>query len=92
MEFINGVLFIIFLIAAILIILLVLFRPSEKGGGLGGVFGGGAQDMAFGVKTTKIIDKVILVLAILFVLLSVLVTMTSQHHIARGTDTTETSE
>ena len=91
MAVINGLLFGIFLISALLMTLLVLFRPSEAGG-LGGVFGGGTQDMAFGVKTTKIVDKIILGLAIIFLLCAILVTMTSSHHIEKSaTETTEGS-
>jgi len=94
MGIIHGILFVIFLISAVLLIVLVLFRPSEQGGGLGGVFGGGATDMTFGVKTTKIIDKIILVLATVFILFSVLSTLTSEAFLNKTTtDNTEnTSE
>ena len=90
MAIIHGILFVCFLIAAVLLIILVLFRPSEQGGGLGGVFGGGASDMTFGVKTTKVIDKIIIVLATIFILFSILSTLTSDAFINKPTsDTTE---
>ena len=92
MAIIHGILFICFLISAIMLIILVLFRPSEQGGGLGGVFGGGASDMTFGVKTTKIIDKIIVVLATIFILFSVLSTLTSEAFVNKpAADTTEES-
>ena len=92
MAIIHGILFVCFLISAIMLIILVLFRPSEQGGGLGGVFGGGASDMTFGVKTTKIIDKIIVVLATIFILFSVLSTLTSEAFVSKpSADTTEES-
>ncbi len=92
MAIIHGILFGCFLISAIMLIILVLFRPSEQGGGLGGVFGGGASDMTFGVKTTKIIDKIIVVLATIFILFSVLSTLTSDAFANKpAADTTEES-
>ncbi len=89
MAVLHTLLFIIFIISAILLTLLVLFRPSEGGGGLGGVFGGGVTDMAFGVKTAKIIDKIILILAIIFIATAIFVTLTSETHIAKQADNTE---
>ncbi len=72
MDFLIGVLSVLFTVTALLIILMVLFRPSE-GGGLSGAFGGMGGDTAFGVKATQVIDKIIASVAIGFVLLAILI-------------------
>ena len=78
MDFVVGLLYVIFTMAALLLILMVLFRPTE-GSGLSGAFGGIGGDTAFGVKATQVIDKAVMWVAGVFILLAVVLAFIKAH-------------
>lgn len=71
MSVLGIVLLVIFCIISVLLIFLVAIQ-DEKSSGLGGIFGGGAQK-AFGGSTGAFITKATTILAICFMVLSLVV-------------------
>ncbi len=70
------VLLVIHIIVTLLLIISVLLQES-KGGGLSGVFGGGSQSMFGGQGANEFMAKITSALAILFMVTSLLLAMTS---------------
>ena len=59
------ILSILFIASGLLLILFILLRKGE-GGGLSGAFGGMGGDTAFGVKAAKHLDRIIAIVACVF--------------------------
>ena len=76
MGVLSVVLLVIFCIISILLIFLVAIQ-DEKSSGLGGIFGGGAEK-AFGGNTGAFITKTTTVLAICFMVLSLVVAIVNK--------------
>lgn len=70
MGFLIGTVLVFFVIACSLLILLVLVQAG-KGGGLGGMMGGASQT-AFGSSSADVLTKATRVIAISFIVLSLL--------------------
>ncbi len=70
MGFLIGTVLVFFVIACSLLILLVLVQAG-KGGGLGGMMGGASQT-AFGSSSADVLTKATRVIAISFIILSLL--------------------
>jgi preprotein translocase subunit SecG len=70
MGFLIGTVLVFFVIACFLLILLVLVQAG-KGGGLGGMMGGASQT-AFGSSSADVLTKATRVIAISFIVLSLL--------------------
>lgn len=73
MSVLGIVLLVIFCVVALLLLFLVAIQ-SEDSVGLGGIFGGNA-DSVFGSNTAGVITKVTTVLAVLFMVLSIVVAL-----------------
>jgi len=68
MGILSVVLLVFFVINAILLVLLVLIQ-NDEGGGLGGIFAGGA-DTAFGSRSGNVLTRATTVLGSLFLIIS----------------------
>jgi preprotein translocase subunit SecG len=68
MGILSIVLLVFFVIIAILLVLLVLIQ-NDEGGGLGGIFAGGA-DTAFGSRSGNVLTRATTVLGSLFLVIS----------------------
>ncbi len=76
MSILGIVLLVIFCIISVLLIFLVAIQ-DEKSSGLGGIFGGGAQK-AFGGNAGSFITKTTTILAICFMVLSLIVAIVNK--------------
>jgi len=68
MGILSVVLLVFFVIIAILLVLLVLIQ-NDEGGGLGGIFAGGA-DTAFGSRSGNVLTRATTVLGSMFLIIS----------------------
>lgn len=68
MGILSVVLMVFFVIIAVLLVLLVLIQ-NDEGGGIGGMFGGGA-DTAFGSRSGNFLTRATTVLGSLFLIVS----------------------
>ncbi|MCL2808707.1 MAG: preprotein translocase subunit SecG [Treponema sp.] len=68
MTILSTVLLVFFVINAVLLVLLVLVQ-NDEGGGLGGMFGGGANT-AFGSRSGNVLTRATTVLGSLFLIIS----------------------
>jgi len=68
MGILSIVLLVFFVINAILLVLLVLIQ-NDEGGGLGGIFAGGA-DTAFGSRSGNVLTRATTVLGSMFLIIS----------------------
>ena len=70
MNYLTGFLSFIYVLSCLFLIFVVLIQKGE-GGGLGGAFGGGAVDAAFGSSADTAWKKATSVAAAMFILLSI---------------------
>ncbi|MCL2802063.1 MAG: preprotein translocase subunit SecG [Treponema sp.] len=68
MGILSIVLLVLFIINAVLLILLVLIQ-NDEGGGIGGMFGGGANT-AFGSRSGNVLTRATTILGSLFLVIS----------------------
>lgn len=64
----------VYLLVCLFLVLIVLVQRGSESGGLGGAFGGGGGETAFGVKANQALKKTTAFVATLFVFLSLLLT------------------
>lgn len=76
MSVLGIVLLVIFCVVSLLLLFLVAIQ-SEDSVGLGGIFGG-SSDSVFGSNTAGVITKVTAVLAVLFMVLSIVVALVNK--------------
>lgn len=76
MGVLSIILLVLFVISALVLIFLVAVQ-DEKSQGLGGIFGG-SSDSTFGTGSSKFLTKVTSIMAIAFVVLALLVGITSR--------------
>jgi preprotein translocase subunit SecG len=69
---ILGICKFVYFFICFLLIVVVLLQQS-KGGGVGGLFGGGSVDSAFGTRAGTVLGKTTAVLACLFFLLAIFI-------------------
>lgn len=74
---------IVYVIAALFLCFVVLIQKGE-GGGLGGAFGGGAVDTAFGAKADTTWKKATAVAAALFLILAIFLSVMQNHQKGRS--------
>jgi len=74
MNIVINLLIIVEIIVSILLILVILVQPS-KSGGLGGALGGGMGEQLFGARTGNVLTKATIILASVFVLNTLLLTV-----------------
>ncbi|MCK4909404.1 MAG: preprotein translocase subunit SecG, partial [Planctomycetes bacterium] len=72
MSFIFTILSVIFVLVAILLVIIILVQPHHSESGLAGAFGGGGSESFFGTKTVSVATKITVLLAIIFIVLSIL--------------------
>jgi len=70
LEYLSGFLSFVYISCCLLLIGIVLLQKGEQGG-LGGAFGGGGGDTAFGVKADTTWKRATIVIALLFIVLSI---------------------
>lgn len=76
MGVLSIILLVLFVISALLLIFLVAVQ-DEKSQGLGGIFGG-SSDSTFGTGSSKFLTKATTIIAIAFVVLALLVGLTTK--------------
>jgi len=74
---------IVYVIAALFLCFVVLIQKGE-GGGLGGAFGGGAVDTAFGAKADMTWKRATAVAAALFLILAIFLSVMQNHQKKRS--------
>ena len=72
MGFLVGFLTIVFILTSILLVVIILIQPHHSESGLAGAFGGGGSDSFLGTKAVSVATKITVVLAIIFLVLTVL--------------------
>lgn len=76
MAVLSIILLVLFVIVSLLLVFIVAIQ-SEDNSGLGGIFGGSA-DQAFGGRTNKVINKATAILVTAFIVLAVLVALVNK--------------
>jgi preprotein translocase subunit SecG len=73
----HTIMIVLYIVVSILLIVVILLQPG-KGGGMGAVFGGAGSQTLFGGRgAVPFLSKMTAVLAVIFLLLSVGMTLTS---------------
>lgn len=71
------IMLVLYIIVSILLVIVILLQPG-KGGGMGGIFGGAGSQTLFGGRgAVPFLSKITAILAVIFLLLSVGMTISS---------------